>query len=201
MQIKDIHKPTFETALVMQGGGSLGAYECGVYKTLDKRGIKFDIVSGTSIGAINAGIIAGSKTGRPTKDLEEFWLRISETVTPPLSDTYRSMAAATLSAMWGNVNMFQPLWNPMVPLATMPYLYDLAPLKKTLSKYIDFSKLVPGNQPRLIVTSTDIKTSQPVVFDSHKHQITTDHLIGCAGFPSTGSPGQRWMGDTCGTGA
>ena len=47
-----------ETVLVLQGGGSLGAYECGVYKTLAKHKIKFDIVSGTSIGALNAAIIA-----------------------------------------------------------------------------------------------------------------------------------------------
>ena len=45
-----------ETVLVLQGGGSLGAYECGVYKTLVKHNIKFDIVSGTSIGALNAAI-------------------------------------------------------------------------------------------------------------------------------------------------
>ena len=47
-----------ETVLVLQGGGSLGAYECGVYKTLAKHNIQFDIVSGTSIGALNAAIIA-----------------------------------------------------------------------------------------------------------------------------------------------
>lgn len=67
-----VDNPTFETVLVMQGGGSLGAYECDVYKGLEKRGIKFDIVSGTSIGAINAGIIAGSKSGAPARDLEDF---------------------------------------------------------------------------------------------------------------------------------
>jgi NTE family protein len=43
----DSRKP--ETVLVMQGGGSLGAYECGVYKALSKHGKKFDIVAGTSI--------------------------------------------------------------------------------------------------------------------------------------------------------
>jgi predicted acylesterase/phospholipase RssA len=47
-----------ETVLILQGGGSLGAYECGVYKTLAKHKIKFDIVLGTSIGALNAAIIA-----------------------------------------------------------------------------------------------------------------------------------------------
>ena len=44
--------------LVMQGGGSLGAYECGVCKVLAKHNIEFDIIAGTSIGAINAAIIA-----------------------------------------------------------------------------------------------------------------------------------------------
>ena len=180
-------KPAFETVIVMQGGGSLGAYECGVYKGLEKHGIKFDIVSGTSIGAINAGIIAGSKSGKPAKDLEDFWLHISETMTPAeLSDIFRSMTAATYSALWGNANMFQPLWNPLMLPTSMPYLYDLSPLKKTLAQYVDFSKLAPGNKPRLIVTSTDIKTSESVVFDSQEKQVTADHLAGCAGFPFYG---------------
>lgn len=51
-----------ENVLVLQGGGSLGAYECGVYKALHKNGIKFDIIAGTSIGAVNAAIIVGSKS-------------------------------------------------------------------------------------------------------------------------------------------
>ncbi|MGB9169235.1 MAG: patatin-like phospholipase family protein [Nitrososphaeraceae archaeon] len=43
-----------ETVLVLQGGGSLGAYECGVFKTLNNHNIKFDILAGSSIGAVNA---------------------------------------------------------------------------------------------------------------------------------------------------
>jgi NTE family protein len=64
LKIRHVQKLHYETVLVMQGGGSLGAYECGVYKTLARHGIKFNVVAGTSIGAINAGIVAGSKTGR-----------------------------------------------------------------------------------------------------------------------------------------
>ena len=79
-------KQDFETVLVLQGGGSLGAYECGVYKTLHKHKIKFDIVAGTSIGAINAAIIAGSKNDEPAVDLENFWLTLAETVTPSFLD-------------------------------------------------------------------------------------------------------------------
>ena len=73
---------TSETVLILQGGGSLGAYECGVYKSLHNRGIKFDIISGTSIGAINATIITCAKND-PMKDLESFWLDLADGVTPP----------------------------------------------------------------------------------------------------------------------
>jgi NTE family protein len=50
-----------ENVLVLQGGGSLGAFACGVFKALVKNNIKIDIVAGTSIGGVNASIIAGSK--------------------------------------------------------------------------------------------------------------------------------------------
>jgi NTE family protein len=74
-----------ETVLVLQGGGSLGAYECGVYKTLAKHNIQFDIVSGTSIGALNAAIIASysyDSVKNSTKQLENFWLELAETLIP-----------------------------------------------------------------------------------------------------------------------
>jgi NTE family protein len=72
-----------ETVLVLQGGGSLGAYKCGVYKTLAKHKIKFDIVSGTSIGALNAAIIAShnyESRKSSAKELEIFWLELAETL-------------------------------------------------------------------------------------------------------------------------
>jgi NTE family protein len=67
-----------ENVLILQGGGSLGAFGCGVFKALAKRNIKIDIVAGTSIGAVNAAIIAGSKDAYATeKLLEQFWLELS----------------------------------------------------------------------------------------------------------------------------
>ena len=60
MEHKSDSSSKTETALIMQGGGSLGAYECGVCKVLAKHEIKFDIIAGTSIGAINAAIINSS---------------------------------------------------------------------------------------------------------------------------------------------
>ena len=78
-----------ENVLVLQGGGSLGAFGCGVFKALAKRNIKIDIVAGTSIGGINAAIIAGSvDKEHPERTLEEFWLELGENsvnLTPPVT--------------------------------------------------------------------------------------------------------------------
>jgi NTE family protein len=68
-----------ENVLILQGGGSLGAFGCGVFKALANNNIKLDIVAGTSIGGINAAIIAGSKNEKHTEQaLEQFWLELSE---------------------------------------------------------------------------------------------------------------------------
>jgi NTE family protein len=206
-----------ETVLVLQGGGSLGAYECGVYKALANHNIKFDIVSGTSIGAINAAIIASHSRLDSAKELEKFWLELAE-VLLPLSQEYSSLfitdeIRAWLSSMYsttfGNPKAFFPVWiaslwraaeetsicNYLNPFRPLPYpLFDIAPLKKTLSRYVDFTKVNNSKSnsshnskyPRLIVTSTDVKTSEPVIFDSSRTNIELDDVIASAGFPFYG---------------
>ena len=169
-----------ETVLVLQGGGSLGAYECGVYKTLAKHKIKFDIVSGTSIGALNAAIIAShnyESMEKSTEDLENFWLELAETLVPLqqqqfsslyFTDEMRAVLASMYSAIFGNHKAFFPLWissgyffNFLQPFRPLPYpLFDMTPLKKTLSRYVNFTHLGKPNMPRLIVTSTNIQTSE-----------------------------------------
>src|SRR5919205_929238 len=68
-----------ENVLIMQGGGSLGAFGCGVFKALRKNNVKLHILAGTSIGGVNAALIAGSKEqDRPELALEQFWLEIAE---------------------------------------------------------------------------------------------------------------------------
>jgi NTE family protein len=74
----DYHE-VIENVLILQGGGSLGAFGCGVFKALCQKGIKLDIVAGTSIGGVNAALIAGSKNVKhPEQLLEEFWLELAE---------------------------------------------------------------------------------------------------------------------------
>ncbi|OLD32109.1 MAG: hypothetical protein AUI61_03490 [Thaumarchaeota archaeon 13_1_40CM_2_39_13_2] len=187
---KENKKLSFETVLILQGGGSLGAYECGVYKALNKHGIKFDIVAGTSIGAINAAIIAGAKND-PVKDLENFWLDIAEYLTPPgLPDNVRPYFASMNSAIWGNPKLFLPKWFLPSPdyffPFLWPYLYDLRPLKNTLNEYVDFKKIREQKRPRLIITSTDVENAKPSVFDSMYDNIMADHILACAGYPFYG---------------
>jgi NTE family protein len=72
-------KNRLENVLILQGGGSLGAFGCGVFKALANNNIKFDIVAGTSIGGINAAIIAGCKDEKHQEQaLEQFWLELSQ---------------------------------------------------------------------------------------------------------------------------
>ena len=70
-----------ENVLILQGGGSLGAFGCGVYKELTKNKIDLDIIAGTSIGGINAAIMVGSKDEKhPEQLLEQFWLELADSL-------------------------------------------------------------------------------------------------------------------------
>ena len=152
-----------ETVLVLQGGGSLGAFECGVYKTFAKHGIKFDILAGSSIGAINSSIICSTQNAHKdtAQVLEDFWLTLAERNVPPPFLTYSFSPLASLSStsisadkmmailssmysvMYGNPKAFTPRWfkpdsfDYFSPFK-WNYLYDTTHLKSTLNQFIDF---------------------------------------------------------------
>src|SRR5215467_15201261 len=127
-----------ENVLVLQGGGSLGAFGCGVFKALANKNIKMDIVAGTSIGGINAAIIAGSvDKEHPERTLEEFWLELGENsvnLTHPVlewlydksrrhltraaenqllraTDEVNSLLSTVSSILYGNDKFFVPRWR------------------------------------------------------------------------------------------
>ena len=69
----DRHLPFECIALVLQGGGALGAYQAGVYEALAEAGIHPDWVAGVSIGAINGALIAGNPPETRVDKLRAFW--------------------------------------------------------------------------------------------------------------------------------
>src|SRR5271165_3167645 len=78
MTIKIDRRKLGQIVLVLQGGGALGAYQAGVYQALHEADIEPDWVIGTSIGAINAGLIAGNLPDQRLAKLKEFWSRITQ---------------------------------------------------------------------------------------------------------------------------
>ena len=200
---------SIENVLILQGGGSLGAFGCGVFKALANNNINIHIVAGTSIGSLNASIIAGSKTDHPEKEMEQFWLELAEgtsKLSSPLMDslseypttTSISQAVSILSfyhsALHGNEKVFVPRWRPehlfSDPQYLIPdkwtYLFDHSPLIKTLEKYVDFKKLQPNGNPntRLIITAVNVLTAEPLTFDSAKQQISPKHILATTGYPT-----------------
>ena len=71
------------TALVLQGGGALGAYQAGVYEALAAAGWSPDWIAGISIGAINAALIAGNPPEARIDKLHRFWDRVSSRLQAP----------------------------------------------------------------------------------------------------------------------
>src|SRR5947209_13603919 len=67
-----------QIVLVLQGGGALGSYQAGVYQALHEAGIEPDWIIGTSIGAINAGLIAGNPVSDRLAKLRAFWKRMEQ---------------------------------------------------------------------------------------------------------------------------
>jgi NTE family protein len=191
-----------EIVLVMQGGGSLGAYECGVCKVLAKHDIEFDIIAGTSIGAINAAIIAAGYTKEDgirssAKRCEDFWLELAENVMLPtfLSYKERSQFAACYSLFYGNQKAFTPLWVkpgglPYYYFFNSPYLYDISRLKETIAKYVDFRKLGKPEQKHLQVKDiNNIDQAGNVSNDTYKSDNNSmPRLILTATNVQTGEP-------------
>ena len=188
-----------ETVLTLQGGGALGAYECGVYKAMSKHKIKLDIIAATSIGSVNAAIIVGSRNDEPAKALEDFWLSLADTTTSSyLPDKTRAVASVTHASIWGN-KAFTPKWlSPNLSDSDFPYIYDNTLLRKKINEYVDFEKIRRSN-PRIIITCTDIQNGKPTIFDSKYDDISTDHVLASAGYPYYGiqwtKVGQKYLWD------
>jgi NTE family protein len=162
----------YGTAIVLQGGGALGAYELGVLKALydERPGFKPAIVTGVSIGAITAAVLAGAK-GDPIRALDRLW-REKLTVLPPLPPFFQSAYQHVVPrvfqqslAVMGNPGMYQlrpqSLFAPLLGTS----IYDTAPLLRTLAELVDLEKLNNGGI-RVAVGATNVGTSEVKYFDN-----------------------------------
>ena len=178
-----------QVVLVFQGGGALGAYQAGVYQALHESQIEPDWIIGTSIGAINASLIAGNEREDRLHRLDEFWRRMRRkefwglSTWPGLSDT---------TAYWSTLcsgipGFFEP--NPLAFLGAHYPLgkdkagfYSTAPLEKTLTELVDFA-LVKRCMPRLTVGAAHVRSSQMRYFDSRETAISARHVMASGALP------------------
>ncbi|HET9718110.1 MAG TPA: FAD-dependent oxidoreductase [Pseudolabrys sp.] len=180
-----------QNILVLQGGGALGAFECGVVKALEDGGTYPDIVAGVSIGAFNAAVIAGNPK-HPSAALESFWHDLA-IVTPEIPDeASRRILSSWTSLVFGSPNFFHPKWfNPLWSLNQLPFnwtsFYDPSPVRDLLAKYTDFSRL-KSSPIRLIVSAVNVETAQLEIFDSYVDDLTSDHILASGSLP----PGFPW---------
>src|SRR5882757_8865249 len=86
-----MERPPFECiALVLQGGGALGAFQAGVYQALAEANLEPDWVAGISIGAINAALIAGNPPEARVDKLRAFWEQMTVPIVPSMPGIARS---------------------------------------------------------------------------------------------------------------
>ena len=181
------------TVLVLQGGGALGAYQAGVYEGLHDHGLAPDWVTGVSIGAINAALIAGNSPDKRVERLREFWDRVSSgmPIVPPeqiepVRIALNRLSAATVAA-FGAPGFFVPRVPPafLVPDG-MPgalSVYDTSPLRATLEELVDFERINEKEGIRLSVGAVDVHTGKSVYFDNQHHRLGAEHVMASGSLP------------------
>ena len=178
-----------QCVLVLQGGGALGAYQVGVYQALHEAGIEPDWIVGTSIGAINASLIAGSPKAERMDRLKEFWRRVEHGrfLGSPLPNWFAAGARNMLAVTAGIPAFFRP--NPAAffsahsPLgAENAGYYSVAPLAETLGSLVDFD-LINQGATRLTVGASNVQTSEMTYFDSRDRTLDLRHILASGALP------------------
>ncbi len=190
-------RPPFDSvALLLQGGGALGAYQAGVYEGLANAYLEPDWVAGISIGAINAALIAGNSPDVRLEKLRGFWDAVTA---DPLwacamsgaahGDLARSLSnqfSAGLAATVGAPGFFSPrALTPWLQLAGTPEAtsyYDTSKLRATLERFIDFD-LINNGETRLSMGAVNVATGNFVYFDNTTHVIGPEHVMASGALP------------------
>ena len=206
--------PTRTVALVLAGGVALGAYEAGAYAALHEAGSALlpSWLASSSIGTVNAAIIAGNEPNRRVEKLRQFWA-LNATDPLPLSSFWfgrpasgpRRVAynqAGVLETLFlGRPGIFRPRMapGPRAGARDTSALYDLDPLRQRLGDFVDFDILNSG-AVRLSIATTDVVTGERIVFDTAQRLIGPEHVVASCALLPIFAPVEvegRLLGDGC----
>jgi len=181
---------TGQIVLVLQGGGALGAYQVGVYEALHDAGIEPDWVIGTSIGAINAALIAGNRREDRMNRLNAFWrhVELPATIAGPFDWLgMGNLFANMTTVMRGIPAFFEPNLAALrgarasVGVEAASY-YSTEPLRRTLGELVDF-RAMSGGPTRLTVGAVNASTGAMRYFDSRKEDLCVEHVMASGALP------------------
>jgi NTE family protein len=161
--------PPRKLSLALQGGGSFGAFTWGVLeRLLEEPECDFDAISGASVGAVNAvllacGLVEGGREGA-RRLLARFWNQVTTEA------SFRSLMLVGGFSPAGSSVAFGPTlrsrhFDP----------FDLDPLRQALTKDIHFSALTAPNCPKLLIAATRIRDGKQQIFGNA--EITADVLL------------------------
>ena len=192
-------RPQFESiALVLQGGGALGAFQGGVYQALAEANLTPDWVAGISIGAINAALIAGNPPEARVDKLRAFWEYVTTPVIVNMPDIVKAFWTGDMAR--GYLNQFNA-WSALMrgaphffePRPIPPYLhppgtieatsyYDTTALRGTLESLVDFDRINAGEM-RFSVGAVNVRTGNFAYFDTKTHTIRPEHILASGALP------------------
>ncbi len=192
--IKQLNPAGLRIVLVLQGGGALGAYQAGVYHALHEHQLVPDWIVGTSIGAINAAILAGNPREQRLVRLKQFWQRVAHD--DPVNMAYLPDQQRR-SNVWlqtfdtlirGVPGFFKPRWFSTfaagIPVAPeQASFYDTAELSDTLGELVDFDYLNAPGGMRLTVNALKVRCGTLARFDNSEQALTADHIRASGALP------------------
>jgi NTE family protein len=174
-------------ALVLSGGGGLGAYQAGAYAALEHCGVRPNWIAGTAIGAVNAAIIAGNLPHERTFRLRQFWHELSR--------------RAASRGQGGIVRQLRDWFLGFAPelggeRAIVPPIVTPGELRELLHASVDFDRVNAG-AVRLVLGAVNLGTGAETYFDNDRHVLGPEHVMASAalpGLPATVIDNQRYGG-------
>jgi NTE family protein len=182
-------------ALVLQGGGALGAYQAGVYAALSETDLQPHWIAGVSIGAINAALIAGNAPEKRVERLREFWHLVSSGPSQRLPSWLGDRAtqnqwSAAIASLVGIPGFFEPRYSPALLMGSAAPLlsyYDTSALRLTLERLVDFDR-INACEARFSVGAVNVRTGNSVYFDNMRQRIGPEHIMASGALPPGFAP-------------